>query len=801
MTTAQKPSKTALYEAALDYHKAPNGAGKIAIMPTKALATQYDLSLAYSPGVAAPCEEIAKNPDAARDYTARGNLVAVITNGTAVLGLGDIGPLASKPVMEGKAVLFKKFSGLDAIDLEIDEKDPDKLIEIIASLEPSFGGINLEDIKAPECFYIERELKKRMKIPVFHDDQHGTAIIVGAAFTNWLRLSKRDIKKVKLVSSGAGASALAVLNLLVSLGLPKKNIIVTDKNGVVYKGRREGMDPDKAQFAAETNFRTLGEAIKNADIFLGLSAPRVMTKEMVKSMAEAPLLLTLANPTPEIMPEEARAASPSAVICTGRSDYPNQVNNALCFPFIFRGALDVGATTINEAMKLACVKAIADLTLAEVTAEVASLYSDSSLTFGADYLIPKPFDPRLILELPIAVAKAAMASGVATRPIKDFKAYRQELERYVYKSGQLMRPIMARASADVKRIAYAEGEEIKTLRAIQTIVDQKLALPVLVGREDVIMARIKKLGLRLKKERDFEIVNPDNDKRYNDYWQSYHERMCRKGTSPATAKYVVRTNNSVIAALLVEKGDADGMIAGITGRYWRHLKHVGDIIGCDNPSNSFSSLAVVIHPKGTLFITDAYVNANPSAEQLTDATLMAAEEVQRFGIAPKVALLSHSNFGTHENESASKMRLAYKLIKARAPELEIDGEMTAELALNEEVRKIIFPSTTLEGSANLLVMPNADAANIALNLLKVLDDVIVVGPILLGARKSAHILNASVTPRGIVNATAVAAVHAQWLCEEKTPPLKAKSGKPKKAQATKGVKQKQKIVKTKSKRK
>ncbi len=765
--------KDSLYQDALEYHRNPNGPGKISIQPTKAIMTQRDLALAYSPGVAAPCEEIAANPACASEYTSRGNLVAVITNGTAVLGLGDIGPLAAKPVMEGKAVLFKKFSGIDAVDIEIAEKDPDKLVDIIASLEPSFGGINLEDIKAPECFEIERKLKERMKIPVFHDDQHGTAIIVGTAFTNWLIYSGRKIKDVKLVTAGAGAAAIACVNLLVELGLPKKNIILTDISGVVYKGRNTGMDDAKKPFMHETPLRTLREAIKGADVFLGLSAPNVVDGSMVKSMADAPLIMALANPTPEIMPEEARAAKPNAVICSGRSDYPNQVNNALCFPFIFRGALDVGATTINEAMKLACVKALSALTMAEVSAEVAAVYGDVPLKFGPEYLIPKPFDPRLILELPPAVAKAAMDSGVATRPIKDFQAYRQQLEKYVYKSGQLMRPIYERAAADPKRIAFAEGEETRVLHAVQTLVDDRIAKPILVGRESVILKRIAKAGLHLKKGRDFELVNPEDDERFTDYWKTYHKLMERKGITPASAKQIVRTRNTLIAALLVHKGDADAMICGTIGRYERHLQHISDIIGLAPGVRTHASLSIMILPKGTFFICDAFVNPNPTAEELCDMALLAAEEVKKFGIEPKIALLSHSDFGSICRPDATKMCEATRLIKERAPTLQVEGEMTASAALSEEIRAKLFPHSELRGQANLLIMPNIDAANITFHMLKVLGDGIVVGPLLLGARKSAHVLIPSVTSRGIINAAAYACANAGQL--EKPPHAKSKS--------------------------
>ncbi len=754
-------NKTNLFQDALEYHKAPGGAGKIAIVPTKALATTRDLSLAYSPGVAAPCEEIAKDPLKAFDYTSRGNLVAVITNGTAVLGLGDIGPLAAKPVMEGKAVLFKKFAGIDSIDIEIAEKDIDRIVDIVASLEPSFGGINLEDIKAPECFEIERRLKERMKIPVFHDDQHGTAIIVGAAVTNWLKLSGRKADKVKLVCSGAGAAAIACLNILTGLGISKKNIFVADKTGLVFKGRNEGMDSQKEQYAQDTSMRTLREAMKGADIFLGLSAAGAIDKDMVSSMAKAPLILALANPVPEIMPEDARAAKPDAVIATGRSDYPNQVNNALCFPYIFRGALDVGATAINEEMKLACVKALASLTMAEASAEVAALYGDTQIKFGPDYLIPKPFDQRLILELAPAVAKAAMDSGVATRPIADFKAYRAQLEKHIFKSGQLMRPVYARAAADPKRIAFAEGEDTRVLHAAQTIVDDHIARPILVGREDVILERIKKLGLRLKKGENFELVNSQSDPRFEDYWNTYHDIMARKGVTPATAKHVVRTSNTVIASLLVYKGDADGMICGTMGRYNRHFRYMTDVIGLAPGAKTYAALSVLIHPKGTFFITDPFVNPDPSAEQLAEITVMAANEIRHFGIEPKIALLAHSDFGMREDGQAHKMKEATRLIRERAPELEVDGEMTADAAFAEDFRRQIFPKSALKGQANFLVMPNIESANILLTALKFMGDAIAVGPILLGTAKPAYILTPSVTSRGIINATALASLAAQ----------------------------------------
>lgn len=754
-------SKDRLYQSALEYHMHPNGPGKITINPTKALVTARDLSLAYSPGVAAPCEEIAANPDKARDYTVRGNLVAVVTNGTAVLGLGDIGPLAAKPVMEGKAVLFKKFAGLDSIDIEVDEKDVDKLVDIIASLEPSFGGINLEDIAAPECFEVEKRLRERMKIPVFHDDQHGTAIIVGAAFTNWLHLSGRDIKKVKLVASGAGASALACLNMLVSLGLPQENIFVTDRTGVVYKGRNEGMDVYKAAFAQETELRTLVEAIKGADVFLGLSGPNVMSKAMVKSMNDAPLIMALANPVPEIMPEDVRAVSPDAVIATGRSDYPNQVNNVLCFPFIFRGALDVGATTINEEMKHACVKALARLARAEVGAEVARVYNDETLEFGPEYIIPKPFDPRLVVELPMAVAQAAMDSGVATRPIEDFAAYRDRLRGYVFKSGQLMRPVYAKASHSPKRVVFAEGEEFRVLHAAQTIVDDGMAFPILIGRESVILERIRRAGLRLKPGKNFELINNEFDPRYDEYWQTYYQLRARSGITPAIAKTHVRTRDTLIGALMLHKDEADAMICGTIGRYNAHFENIIHTVGLRKGISNAAALNVLIMPTGTFFICDAYVNPDPTAEEISEMVMLAVEQIRHFGITPRVALLSHSNFGSHDYPSAQKMRHAARLIREQNPDFEVDGEMAADTALSERIRDLIFPDCGLTETANLLVMPNIDAANISFNMLKVLSDAVVIGPLLLGTKKPAHILTPSVTARGIVNATAVATVGAQ----------------------------------------
>ncbi len=752
--------KDALRDAALDYHRHPTP-GKISIQPTKALATQRDLALAYSPGVAAACEEIEKDPLKALDYTSRGNLVAVISNGTAVLGLGDIGPLASKPVMEGKSVLFKKFANIDSIDIEVAEKDVDKLVDIVAALEPSFGGINLEDIKAPECFEVERRLREKMKIPVFHDDQHGTAIIVGAALTNWLHFTERKITDIRLVANGAGASALACLKILHALGLPKDNIIVCDRKGVVYKGRAEGMDKYKEEFASSTNARTLTDALEDADVFLGLSGPNVMGAAEVSRMAKAPLIMALSNPTPEIMPEEARKGQPEAIICTGRSDYTNQVNNVLCFPFIFRGALDVGATAITESMKIACVHAIAGLARREASAEVAAVYPEEQLEFGADYLIPKPFDPRLIVELPVAVAKAAMDAGVATRPIVDWDAYIEMLKSYTFRTSMAMRPIFSHAKDDLKRVVYAEGEEERVLRAVQTVIDEGLAKPIVIGRPAVVQMRIKKLRLRMKPEKDFELIDPEDDPRYREYWSAYHEIMERRGVTPAIARNVLRANPTVIGALMVKRGLADALICGTVGLYHQHLKDIVDILGLTPGVETAAAMNALILPRGNFFICDTQINPNPSIAQLSEMTMLAAEAVRRFGIKPKVALLSHSNFGTHDSDCAFKMRAALQDLRQRAPDLEIDGEMHADAALSEGIRKIAMPNSTLQGEANLFIMPNVDAANIAFNMLKILGDGTSIGPVLLGVAAPAHILTPSVTPRGIVNMTALAAVGAQ----------------------------------------
>jgi malate dehydrogenase (oxaloacetate-decarboxylating)(NADP+) len=749
-----------LDDSAIAYHATPTP-GKISIVATKPLMTQHDLALAYSPGVAAASRAIVADPSQVSNLTARGNLVAVITNGTAVLGLGAIGPLAAKPVMEGKAVLFKKFAGLDAIDIEIAENDPDKLIDIIASLEPTFGAINLEDIKAPECFQVETELKRRMKIPVFHDDQHGTSIIVAAAVVNWLRLTKRQVTDVKLAASGAGAAALTCIDLLVSMGLPIENVTVTDIAGVVYKGRTELMDPRKARYAIETNARTLDEIIAGADIFLGLSAGGVLKPEMVAKMAANPLVMALANPTPEILPEEVRLVRSDAIIATGRSDYPNQVNNVLCFPFIFRGALDVGATTINEEMKLACVHALAELALAEGSDIVATAYGEIPLSFGPEYLIPKPFDPRLILKLAPAVAQAAMDSGVATRPILDFDAYRETLGQFVFRSGLVMRPLFAQAKRIPKRIIYAEGEEERVLRAVQVVADEGFGRPLLVGRIDVVKSRIERLGLRIRVGENFDLVDPDFDRRYGEYWRDYHQLMERRGTSPAQARTVLRTSNTVIAAMLLRKGEGDAMVCGTIGQYQRHFRHVMSVIGLRPGVHTAAALSVLVTHNGPIFVCDTYVSYDPSPSEIAEMTIMAAEHVRRFGLEPKVALLSHSNFGTHEDPPAAKMRQALMEILALAPDMEVEGEMHADAALSEEIRTAIFPHSRLKGSANLLIMPTLDAANIAFNMLKVLGDAQPIGPILLGAAKPVHILTPSATPRRIVNISAVATVDAQ----------------------------------------
>ena len=745
-----------LREAALQYHR-QSPAGKITVTPSKPMLTQRDLALAYSPGVAAACEEIVRDPNEARNLTARGNLVAVISNGTAVLGLGNIGPLASKPVMEGKGMLFKKFAGIDVFDIEIAENDPDKLVDIIAALEPTFGGINLEDIKAPECFYIERKLRERMKIPVFHDDQHGTSIIVGAALLNGLKVVGKDIAKIKLVVSGAGAAALACLDMLVGLGVRMDNIIVTDIKGVVYKGRVEEMDENKARYAVATSARTLGEVIADADVFLGLSAGGVLKVEMVKQMAARPLIFALANPTPEILPELAKAERPDAILASGRSDYPNQVNNALCFPYLFRGALDVGATTINEAMKRAAVYAIAELAEAEQSAEVAAVYGEENLSFGESYLIPKPFDPRLLSKVAPAVAQAAMDSGVATRPIADMAAYREQLSGFLYHSSMLMKPVFDMAKAKPKRLVYAEGEDQRVLHAVQMVVDEGLAYPILVGRPAVVEQRIAKLGLRIRAGEDFELVNPENDPRFREYWSEYHRLMQRKGVTPELAKREMRRRGTLIAAMLLRMGAADAMLCGTVAQPLYHLRYIDEVIGHRPGGSMYGAMNILIMPKHTLFICDTHVNLDPTAEQIAEMTLLAADEVRHFGLVPKVALLSHSNFGSHDNASARKMAQARGLLEQLAPELEVEGEIHGDAALSESMRREIFPNSRLKGQANLLVMPNLDAANIAYNLLKMTSgEGITIGSILLGANKSAHILTSTATVRRIVNMSALA---------------------------------------------
>ncbi len=749
-----------LREAALEYHRLPTH-GKISVVPTKAMVTQRDLALAYSPGVAEACNEIVRDPREAHTLTARGNLVAVVTNGTAVLGLGNIGPLAGKPVMEGKGCLFKKFAGIDVFDIELDEHDPDKLVDIIAALEPTFGGINLEDIKAPECFYIERKLRERMKIPVFHDDQHGTAIVAAAAVLNGLRCVGKDIAKAKLVCSGAGAAAIACLDLLVSLGVRKENILVTDSKGVLHADRKEGMDASKAQYARKTAARTLADAMPGADIFLGLSGPGVLKPEMVKTMGLQPIILAMANPTPEIMPEEAKAVRPDAIIGTGRSDYPNQVNNVLCFPFIFRGALDVGATTINEAMKLATVRALADLTHAEIPDEVASAYGAEGLRFGPEYLIPKPFDPRLIDRIAPAVAQAAMDSGVAMRPMADVEAYRAQLRRFVYQSGSTMEPVFSAAKKAPRRLIYAEGEEERVLRAVQVVVDEGLAKPVLIGRPDVIETRIERYGLRLKLGRDAECVNVLDDPRYRDTWSDYYQLTKRKGVTRSLAQAEIRTRTTLIGAMLVRNRNADAMLCGTVGAYADHLRYVRNVIGLRAGAQTFAAMQLLILPNRQLFICDTHVNADPTAEQVAEMTMLAAEAVCRFGITPRVALLSHSNFGSSELPSAQKMRAALDLVRMRKPDFPVDGEMQADTALSHVVLEGSMPDSPLEGEANLLIMPNVDAANITYNALRVTaGGGITIGAILLGAAQPVHILTPASTVRRIVNMSAVAVVDA-----------------------------------------
>ncbi|MFQ5765195.1 MAG: NADP-dependent malic enzyme, partial [Rhodospirillales bacterium] len=705
-----------LREMALDYHRRPRP-GKLTITATKPLANQRDLALAYSPGVAAACDAIVADPAEAATLTTRQNLVGVVSNGTAVLGLGNIGALAAKPVMEGKAVLFKKFAGIDVFDVEIDETDPDKLVDIVASLEPTFGAINLEDIRSPDCFIVEKKLRERMNIPVFHDDQHGTAIVAAAALLNGLRVVGKKIKDVKLVSTGGGAAGIACLDLLVHMGLKKKNVTLVDHVGVVYKDRTKDMNPEKARYAQDTKARTLGAVIGGADVFLGLSAPGILKPAMVKRMAKKPFILALANPVPEISPDAARKAKPDAVIATGRSDYPNQVNNVLCFPFIFRGALDVGATIINQEMKMAAVRALAGLAMAESSEIVAQAYGGEDLKFGPEYLIPKPFDLRLIVEIAPAVAKAAMDSGVAAKPIEDFEAYREQLSRFVFRSGMLMKPVLDKARQDPRRLVLAEGEDSRVLRATQVLVDDGLVRPILVGRPDVVVTWIERLGLRLKPNKDFEIVNPESDPRYDDYWRGYHALMERRGVSPADARTIIRTSSTVIATMMLKRGEADAMICGTAGDYGDHLRHVLDVIGKADDVLGVSALSTLILPAGTFFLCDTHVTYEPTAEELVEMTLLAAEAVRRFGETPRVALLSHSNFGAARTETAEKMRLAVRMLRERAPDLEVEGEMQADVALNEELRGWVFPNSRLKGQANLLILPNLDAANSAFNLL------------------------------------------------------------------------------------
>jgi malate dehydrogenase (oxaloacetate-decarboxylating)(NADP+) len=744
-------------KAALEYHLYPTP-GKIAVTPTKALTNQADLSLAYSPGVAAACDEIVRDPATASMYTSRGNLVAVITNGTAVLGLGDIGPLAGKPVMEGKGVLFKKFAGIDVFDIEINEKDPEKLVDIIASLEPTFGGINLEDIKAPECFYVEAKLRERLKIPVFHDDQHGTAIIAAAAVLNGLRVVNKEIGSVKLVCSGAGAAAIACLDLLVSLGLDPKNVYAIDSKGVIHTGR-ENLDPSKARYAQSTEARTLADAMPGADIFLGLSTAGVLKPTMVQTMARDPIILAMANPEPEIRPEDAKAVRSDVIIGTGRSDYPNQVNNVLCFPFMFRGALDVGATTINEAMKVAAVRAIADLAHAEQSDVVTAAYGTEEMSFGPDYLIPKPFDPRLILMVAPAVAKAAMDSGVATRPIDDLEKYRERLNDFVYHTGLLMRPVFAAAKKAPARIVFCEGEDERVLRAVQTVVDEGLARPILIGRPDVVEQRINRFGLRIRAGDHFELVNPDSDPRYKELWQDYYELTCRKGVGIEYAKREMRRRTTLIGAMLVRHQHADGLLCGTFGKHSLHLRYIADVIGLKPGVENFYAMNMLVLPKRTLFIGDTYVNYDPSAEQVAELTRLGAEEVRRFGLTPRAALLSHSNFGAEDTPTSIKMRRALELVRQAAPDLEADGEMHGDTALSDDIRRQVLPNSTLKGPANLLIMPTLDAANIAFNLIKTAaGDGLTVGPMLLGAARPVHIITPTATVRRIVNMTALLSV-------------------------------------------
>jgi malate dehydrogenase (oxaloacetate-decarboxylating)(NADP+) len=747
-----------LKQAALEYHRhAPPG--KIKVVATKPMVTQRDLALAYSPGVAYACEAIVEDANAASQVTARGNLVAVITNGTAVLGLGDIGPLAGKPVMEGKGVLFQKFAGIDVFDIELNERDPDKLVEIIAAMEPTFGGINLEDIKAPECFIVERKLRERMNIPVFHDDQHGTAIIVGAAVLNALEVAGKDIGQVKVATTGAGAAGIACLDMLVALGVKKEHITAFDREGVIHAGRAN-LDPDKARYARDTDARTLADVVKGADVFLGLSAGGILEPGMVATMADKPIILALANPNPEILPEDAKKVRPDCIVATGRSDYPNQVNNALCFPYIFRGALDVGATGINEAMKLACVRAIAALAKME-SSDLGAAYGEDVPCFGPEYLIPRPFDPRLLTMLAPAVAQAAMESGVALRPIADLDAYREKLGQFIHRTGLMMKPVYERARADRKRVVYAEGEEFTVLRAVQTVIDEQLAWPILIGRPEVIESRIEKLGLRMRPGTDFELTNINDDPRFDDYWRQYHAMTERRGVTPDAAKNLLRSRPTLIAALMVERGEADALITGLVGRYHKKLGYLRSVFDFDRGVTGTAAMTGVINDRGIWFFLDTHVQPDPPAEQIAQATLQATYRLKLFGIEPRVAMLSHSNFGSHTDASAEKMRKARDLVRARAPGLDIDGEMMADTAWDEALRERIMPNSTLRGRANLFVMPNLDAANIGYNLVRVMTDGVAIGPILMGLDQPAHILTPASTPRRVVNMTAIAAVEAQ----------------------------------------
>ncbi|MDZ7865662.1 NADP-dependent malic enzyme [Acidovorax sp.] len=763
MTQNLSAAEEALRDAAREYHRNPSR-GKIAVTPTKPLSNQRDLSLAYSPGVAYPCLDIEADPSKAFDYTSRGNLVGVITNGTAVLGLGDIGPLASKPVMEGKGCLFKKFAGVDVFDIELAERDPDKLVEIIAALEPTLGGINLEDIKAPECFYIEKKLSDRLNIPVFHDDQHGTAIISSAALLNGLELVGKEIGAVKIAVSGAGAAAIACVDVMVGLGVKRENVFMVDSKGVIYEGRPGGLDASKQRYAQKTEARTLADVVDGADVFLGCSAPGVLTAEMCKTMAAKPIILALANPEPEIRPELAKAVRPDCIIATGRSDYPNQVNNVLCFPYIFRGALDCGATKITEAMKLACVREIADLAKADVSEEVASAYAGKELTFGPDYLIPTPFDSRLILKIAPAVAKAAAESGVATRPITDMEAYKEALSRFVYQTGMLMRPVITAAKAlpeGSKRVAYADGEDERALRAAQMVIDDKIAHPILIGRPAVIAARIEKAGLRMQLGKDVEVCNPEDDPRFRQYWEHYHGLMKRNGATPEVAKAAVRRSNTIIASLMVALGDADAMICGLVGTYETHLERIHSILGRQEGVNDYAALNALMTNRGTLFIADTYVNEDPTAQQLADIAWMSVQEVQRFGLPAKVAFLSHSSYGSSKRASARKMREARDLFVAAHPEIECDGELHGDAALEPNIRNAYMADSTLTDSANLLICPNLDAANILYNVLKTTTSGgVTVGPILMGGAATAYILTPAATVRRVFNMTALAVASA-----------------------------------------